>query len=37
VEVVTTDKAALVAVHALLTFQIEDHKSGGSKTPTRRK
>jgi hypothetical protein len=30
VDIVTTDKEALAAVHAFLTFQISDHKTGDS-------
>jgi hypothetical protein len=32
VDIVTTDKEALAAVHAFLTFQISDHKTGDSTT-----
>lgn len=28
VDIVTTDRAALAALHAFLRFQIEDHKTG---------
>jgi hypothetical protein len=30
VDIVTTDPEALAAVHAFLTFQIADHKTGDS-------
>ena len=36
VDVVTTDKAALAAVHAFLTFQIEDHKTGDTTAVVKR-
>lgn len=36
VDVVTHDKAALAAVHAFLTFQIADHKTGDSTRVTKR-
>jgi len=36
VDIVTTDPAARSAVHAFLTYQIEDHKTGDSLTPRRR-
>lgn len=37
VDIVTTDPAALSAVHAFLKYQIEDHKTGDSVTPAKRK
>ena len=37
VDVVTTDADALAAVHAFLTFQIEDHKTGDPTTVKQRK
>lgn len=36
VDVVTHDKDALAAVHAFLTFQIADHKTGDSTRVTKR-
>ncbi len=36
VDVVTQDKDALAAVHAFLTFQIQDHKTGDSTRVTKR-
>ncbi len=36
VDIVTTDPAALSAVHAFLKYQIEDHKTGDSVAPGRR-
>lgn len=36
VDIFTTDKDALSAVHAFLKFQIEDHHTGDRTTPTRR-
>lgn len=36
VDIVTTDPAALSAVHAFLKYQIEDHKTGDSVTPRKR-
>jgi hypothetical protein len=37
VDIVTTDTAALAAVHAFLKFQIEDHKTGDATAVTKRK
>ena len=37
VDVVTTDREALAAVHAFLKFQIEDHKTGDKTAVTKRK
>jgi hypothetical protein len=37
VDIVTTDKDALAAVHAFLKFQIEDHKTGDALAVKRRK
>lgn len=37
VDVFTSDKEALAAVHAFLRFQITDHKTGDPATVTRRK
>jgi len=37
VDIVTTDKAALNALHAFLKFQIEDHKTGDPTTPGKRR
>jgi hypothetical protein len=36
VDVLTTDKDALAAVHAFLTFQIADHRTGDSTRVTKR-
>jgi len=36
VDIVTTDQAALAAVHEFLRFQISDHKTGDGLTPTKR-
>jgi hypothetical protein len=36
VDIVTTDPAALSAVHAFLKYQIEDHKTGDAVTVVRR-
>jgi hypothetical protein len=36
VDIVTTDREALAAVHAFLKFQIEDHKTGDAVRVTRR-
>lgn len=36
VDVITTDKDALAAVHAFLTFQIADHHTGDSTRVTKR-
>jgi len=37
VNIVTTDKDALSAVHAFLKFQVEDHKTGDKTVVTKRK
>jgi hypothetical protein len=37
VNILTTDKAALAAVHEFLSFQIREHHTGDSLTATRRK
>ena len=37
VDIVTTDKAALAAVHAFLAYQIQDHQTGDSLQPAKRK
>jgi hypothetical protein len=37
VDIVTSDKEALAAVHAFLRFQIEDHHTGDRTTPAKRK
>jgi hypothetical protein len=37
VDVLTTDKDALAAVHAFLTFQIADHKTGDTPVVVKRK
>lgn len=37
VDIVTTDKAALAAVHAFLAYQIKDHQTGDSLQPAKRK
>ena len=37
VEIVTTDKDALTALHAFLKFQIEDHKTGDSTVARKRR
>jgi hypothetical protein len=37
VDIVTTDKAALAAVHAFLKFQIADHETGDPATVQKRK
>lgn len=36
VDILTTDPAALSAVHAFLKYQIEDHKTGDPLTPRKR-
>jgi hypothetical protein len=36
VDILTTDKDALAAVHAFLTFQIADHRTGDSTRVTKR-
>ena len=36
IDIVTTDKDALAAVHAFLKFQIEDHKTGDATTVKKR-
>jgi hypothetical protein len=36
VDIVTTDKEALAAVHAFLRFQITDHQTGDPVTPAKR-
>jgi hypothetical protein len=36
VDIVTSDREALAAVHAFLTFQIDDHKTGDSVRVTKR-
>ena len=37
VDIVTTDKTALAAVHAFLAYQIKDHQTGDSLVPAKRK
>ena len=37
VDILTTDKDALAAVHAFLKFQIDEHKTGDNATPAKRK
>jgi hypothetical protein len=37
VDIFSTDKDALAAIHAFLKFQIEEHKTGDKTTPTKRK
>ena len=37
VDIVTKDRDALAALHAFLTFQITDHKTGDPLTPAKRK
>ena len=37
VDIVTTDKDALTAVHAFLKFQIEEHKTGDKTTAAKRR